>query len=137
MTRSATLPTTISSPSASGSCGYSGSASAWIADRQAVLEREPPVPGDVVGVRVRLEDAHDPHVVPRRLLEVLLDRVGGVDDDRLARVLVTDEVGGAAEIVVDELPEQHVAGRLTGCLGTCRSGYLFCRSVGPGGSPRC
>ena len=28
-------------------------------DGDAVLEREPPVPGDVVGVRVRLEDARD------------------------------------------------------------------------------
>ena len=56
-------------------------------DGDAVLEREPPVAGDVVGVRVRLEDAHDPDVVPLRLLEVLLDRVRRVDDDRLARVL--------------------------------------------------
>ena len=82
-------------------------------DRDAVFERQSSVAGDVVGVRVRLEDAHDPDLAPRRLLEVLLDRVRRVDDDRLAGVLATDEIGGATEIVVDELPEQHVASRLT------------------------
>ena len=49
-----------------------------------MLEREPSVPGDVVGVRVRLDDAHEPHVAPLRLLHVLLDRERGVDDDRLS-----------------------------------------------------
>ena len=37
------------------------------ADRNAVLEREPAVPGEVVGVRVRLDRPHDPDVVPLRL----------------------------------------------------------------------
>ena len=37
------------------------------ADREAVLERETPVAGDVVGVRVRLEDADEPDAVPLRL----------------------------------------------------------------------
>ena len=45
--------------------------------------------------------------LPLGLVEVLLDRVGRVDDDRLARVLVADQVGSAAEVVVDELAEQH------------------------------
>ena len=106
-------------------------------DRQAVLEREPPVPGHVIGVRVRLEDAHDPHVVPGRLLEVLLDRVGGVDDDRFARVLVPDEIGGAAEIVVDELPEQHVAGRLQGIWEPAEAGISLPLCWVRDGSPRC
>ena len=74
--------------------------------RQPVLEREAPVPGDVVGVRVRLEHARDPHVPLLGLLEVLLDRVRGIDDHRLARGLVADQVGRAAEIVVDELRER-------------------------------
>ena len=39
--------------------------------------------------------------------EVLLDRVRGVDDHGLARGLVADQVGRAAEIVVDELPKLH------------------------------
>ena len=81
-------------------------------DGHAVLEREASVSGDVVRVRVGLEDADDPHVATRRLLEVLLDRVGRVDDDGIARVLVPDQVRRAAEIVVDELREQHSAARL-------------------------
>ena len=76
-------------------------------DGDAVLEREPPVAGDVVGVRVRLEDARDPHVPLGRLLEVGLDRVRGIDDHGLTRGLVADQVGRAAEIVVDELPKLH------------------------------
>ena len=78
-------------------------------DRHAVLEREAAVPGDVVGVVVRLEHAHDPHARLLGRLEVRLDRVGGVDDHRLAGRLVTDQVGRAAEIVVDELLEDHFA----------------------------
>ena len=75
----------------------------------AVLEREAAVTGDVVGVVVRLEHAHDPHAGPLRRLEVVLDRVGGVDDDRLAGRLVADQVGGAAEVVVHELLKEHFA----------------------------
>ena len=76
-------------------------------DGHLVLERQPAVAGDVVGVRVRLEHADDAHTVPLGLVEVLLDRVGRVDQDRLARSLVADEVGGAAEVLVDELAKQH------------------------------
>ena len=75
--------------------------------RQAVLEREAAVPGDVVGVRVRLEHARDPHVPLLGLRQVLLDRVRGIDDHGLTRGLVADQVGRAAEVVVDELPELH------------------------------
>ena len=72
-----------------------------------MLEREAPVAREVVGVGVRLEHAHDPHALALRRLEVLLDRERRVDHDRLARVGVADEVRAAAEIVVDELPEEH------------------------------
>jgi hypothetical protein len=75
--------------------------------RQPVLERESSVAGHVVCVRVRLEDARDAHVALFRLLEVLLDRVRGIDDHGLTRGLVADQVGRAAEVVVDELPELH------------------------------
>ena len=54
------------------------------AHRDAVLEREPPVPGEVVGVRVRLDRADDADVAPLGLVEVLLDREGRIDDDRVA-----------------------------------------------------
>jgi hypothetical protein len=45
--------------------------------------------------------------VPFGLLEVLLDREHRVDDDRLTGLLGADQVGGAAEIGVDELSKQH------------------------------
>ena len=77
------------------------------AHRDAVLEREPPVPGEVVGVRVRLDRADDADVALRGLLEVLLDREGRVDDDGVTGTGIADEVGGAAERVVDELREDH------------------------------
>ena len=76
-------------------------------DARAVLEREPSVPRDVVGVVVRLDGAHDAQRVALRFLDVLLDRECGVDDDRLAGLLGADQVGGAAEVGVDELPKQH------------------------------
>jgi len=74
-------------------------------DRNSVLDRKPAVPRDVVGVRVRLQDSDDTNVPLLGLGEVLLDRVGGIDDHGLTRGLVANQVGRAAEIVVDELPE--------------------------------
>jgi hypothetical protein len=76
-----------------------------------VLEREAAVPGDVVCVVVGLEDALDLHAAALGLRQIGLDREGRVDDDRATFVLVTDQVGGAAEVVVDELAEQHGPGR--------------------------
>ena len=76
-------------------------------DRDAVLEREPAVPGEVVGVRVRLDDADDPTPRARGLLEERLDRVGRVDDRGDARLLVADQIRRAAEVVVQELLEEH------------------------------
>ena len=70
-------------------------------DRNVVFEREAAVAGDVVGMVVRLEHAHDPRARLLGRLEIALDRVGRVDDHRLAGRLVTDQVGRAAEIVVD------------------------------------
>jgi hypothetical protein len=61
----------------------------------------------VVGVRVRLEHARDPQAATLGFREVRLDRVRGVDDDRLARRFVTDQVGRATEVVVHELPKEH------------------------------
>ena len=76
-------------------------------DPHAVLEREPAVPRDVVGVVVGLDGAHDAQPVSLGLLDVLLDRERGVDDDRLTGLLGADQVGGAAEVGVDELSKQH------------------------------
>src|SRR5581483_268857 len=63
----------------------------------------------MVGVRVRLEHAHELHAAPLAFLEVLLDRERRVDDRGDMRMLVADEIRRAAEIVVDELREQHAA----------------------------
>jgi hypothetical protein len=77
------------------------------ADRHPVLEREAAVAGDVVSVRVRLEHADEAHAPSLGLRQHRLDRVRRVDDDGDAGLLVPDEVGGAAQIVVQELLEQH------------------------------
>ncbi len=79
--------------------------------RHPVLEREAPVPGEVVGVGVRLEHPLDPHARRVRRLEVLLDPEGRVDDDRDPGVGVADEVRGAPEVVVHELPEEQHGSR--------------------------
>ena len=80
----------------------------WVdAHRHAVLEGEPAVPGKVVGVRVRLDRADDADVVPLGLVDVLLDRERGVDDDGLTGARIADEVRRTPERVVDELREDH------------------------------
>ncbi len=84
-------------------------------DGNAVLEGEPAVAGDVVGMRVRLDCPHDADMAVRGFVEVLLDRVGRVDDHGLPGLLVADQVGGAAEVVVDELAEDHDVEASTGC----------------------
>ena len=79
--------------------------------RHAVLERQAPVAGEMVGVRVRLERAGQPHAVTLGCLEHRLDREERIDDDRDTGVLVADQVRGTAEIVVQELLEEHGARR--------------------------
>ena len=76
-------------------------------DRGAGRVREAAVAGHVVGVVVGLEDVLDPHAHVAREREVLLDVELRVDDRGDARVLVTDEVRGAAEVVVGDLAEDH------------------------------
>ena len=85
-------------------------------DRDVVLQRQPSVTGHVVGVRVRLQHAHDADALLLGRREVRLDRIGGVDQKCLARVGIADEVGGAPEVLVDELPEQHPALTLAAAL---------------------
>ena len=80
-------------------------------DGKAVLERKPAVSRDMVGVRVRLEDAHDPHAFRRRGLQVLLDLRRPGRRGRPSRSPVADQVGGAAQILVDELPEEEHGSR--------------------------
>ena len=58
-------------------------------------------------MRVRLEHPHDLDALGLRHLEVLLDRVRRIDEEGLPLTGIADQVGGTAEIVVDELAEQH------------------------------
>jgi methionine-rich copper-binding protein CopC len=73
----------------------------------AVLEREPTVPGDMIGVRVRLDDRRQLDAPPQALIQVLVDRVGRIDDDGGSGMLVADQVGSTPEVVIDELLEEH------------------------------
>jgi len=78
-------------------------------DRRPGRSREPPVARHVIGVVVRLEDVLDAHAHVARELEVLVDLEARVDDGRDPGLLVADEVGGAAEVVVGDLAEDHEA----------------------------
>ena len=62
---------------------------------------------DVVGMGVGLEHAHEANAESFARIQIPLDRVGRVDDDGDTRLLVTDDIRATAEVVVDELLEQH------------------------------
>ena len=80
----------------------------WVdRDRQFVLERKASVTGDVVRMRMGLEHALDPNAVRGCALEVLLDLERGIDDDGHACGGVADQIRGAAQILVHELPEEE------------------------------
>ena len=117
-TRIESEPTAISWPSSTGSKGNSGLGERMDAHRDAVLERQAAVAGDMIGVRMGLEHADDPHACLLGFFEVGLDRVGGVDDHRLAGRLVADQVGRAAEVVIHKLAEQHVSTTLPTSLAS-------------------
>ena len=74
-------------------------------DRGAGCLREPPLAGDVVGMVVRLEDVRDREAVLLGQAKIVLDVPFRVDDGGLAAV--GDDVGGAAQIVVQHLSEEH------------------------------
>src|SRR5205085_11457427 len=76
-------------------------------NRHLLPDRGAAVPGDMVGVRMRLEDGNERDLAPTALLEILLDRIGGIDEHCHPGVFVTDQVRGTPEIVVDELLEEH------------------------------
>ena len=62
---------------------------------------------DMIGVRMRLQHADEPDAPACALIQIAFDRVGRIDDDSHTGVLVTDDVRPAAEVVVDELREEH------------------------------
>src|SRR5207302_67654 len=69
---------------------------------------EPAVAGDVVGVVVGLENVLDVDARVAGQLEVLGDLEARVHHRADAGVLVAHEVRRAAEVVVDDLPEDHM-----------------------------
>jgi len=70
---------------------------------------------DVVGMRVGLEDADELHLLPAGGIEVRGDLVPGIHDERDTGMLVSDQVRSAPEIIVDELPEEHLGDRSNVC----------------------
>ena len=88
------------------------------ADRDAVLEREPAVPGDVVGVRVRLDRADDPDAAPLGLLEQWLDRERRIDEHCDAGFFVSHEVTRTAR------DRRSGTGGRSRADGSTRSRYL-------------
>ena len=77
-------------------------------DRGAGGRGQPPVARHVVRVVVGLEHVVDLHAEVARELEVLADLEAGVHHRRDARVVVADEIRGAAQVVMGDLPEDHV-----------------------------
>ena len=78
-------------------------------DDRAGRGREAAVAGDVVGVGVGLEHVLDRHAEVAREAQVLVDVEPRIDDRGDPRVVVADQVGGAAEIVVGDLSEDHAS----------------------------
>src|SRR6185295_1290255 len=68
---------------------------------------EAAVPGDVVGVVVGLEHILDPHPVQARQVQVGVDVPLRVDHNCDPGGGVADQVGGAAEVLVDDLSKEH------------------------------
>src|SRR4051794_26357066 len=62
----------------------------------------------MVGVVVRLEDVLDAYVQVASHLEVDVDVEARIDHGADARLLVADQIRGAAEVVVGDLTEDHV-----------------------------
>ena len=76
-------------------------------DRRAGRAGEAAVAGDVVGVVVGLQHVLDPHPVQAAEVQVGVDVPLRVDHRGDAGCGVADQVGGAAEVLVDDLAEEH------------------------------
>jgi hypothetical protein len=74
-------------------------------DRRARRFREPPLPGDVVGMVVRLENVSDRKAMLLGEPTVVFHLPFRVDHGR--RAAVCDDVRGTAEILVEHLSEEH------------------------------
>jgi hypothetical protein len=76
-------------------------------DRRAGRAGQPPVARDMIGVVMRLEHVLDPDAVQAAEAEVGLDGPLRVDHGRDACSGVADEIGGAAQVLVQDLAEEH------------------------------
>ena len=103
-----TQPSSSSQPSSNGSCvvvGLRASRWTWIVAPVAAASRPWPETWSAwlwVSSTCSMRTAH-----VAREREVLVDLEARVDDRRDARVLVADQVGRAAEVVVGDLAEDH------------------------------
>ena len=68
-------------------------------------------PADVVGVVVRRQHARHPHVVGRRGVEQLADRVRRIDEQALARGAVADQIGEVDHLRGDRVTHGEVTPR--------------------------
>jgi hypothetical protein len=82
-----------------------------------------PVTGHVIGVVVGLEDVLDVDAEVAGELQIRVYVELGVDDRRNSGVLVADQVAGAAEVLVDELPEDHLLTLRPGGRGVNRARF--------------
>ena len=71
------------------------------------------MPCEMVGVRVRLDRADDPDAETGCLTDDWLDRVRRIDDHRVAGAFVSNEVTRTAQVVIQELVEDHGSDRST------------------------
>ncbi len=76
-------------------------------DRRSGGPCEPAVAGHMVGVVVGLEHVLDGHAMQAAQPQVGLDRPLRVDHRGDARPGVADQIGGAAQVLVQDLPEEH------------------------------
>ena len=78
-------------------------------DPAAVLLRQHAVTGDVVGVRVRLDHAHQAGAVALAQGEHLAHVQRRIDDHGLAGCLAAHEIGGTAQVAPHDLLEDHAS----------------------------
>ena len=76
-------------------------------DRGAAGAGEAAVAGDVVGVVVGLQHVLDPHPVQAGQVQVGVDVPLRIDHRGDAGGGVADQIGGTAEVLVDDLAEEH------------------------------
>src|SRR5215204_1909975 len=62
---------------------------------------------NMIGMVVGLENVVNRDAEVASLLQIVVDLEARIDDGHNPRFIVTDHVGGAAEVVVDELTEDH------------------------------